>query len=219
MYLAEDSTTRALLDGEQNYNRWVEHPTSNLLHHDAECCDRARLWFLALARSMEGWSCSQFGMKSPTWLSQYFSWGPSIWPISWCQVVKEKVIDCGVFAALTREILTAQGHRVHAGQCLLSYNQTCTNHWKDLWKNKMPKSKERRPGEVFHWVGDQVVYHEVCVIECPDGNARLYDSTFGGWYEPRTRVGFGALIAARSECPRLLKWGNKYLSCGEWVDL
>ncbi len=216
---AVNSIAKQNIGPERYYDRWLEHPTSSILHHDRECCDQARLWFLAYARSMEGWSSSQFRLNAPTWLSQHFNWGPSIWPISWCELVKEKTIDCGVFAALAREIFTAQGHDVHAGQCLLSYNDTCTNHWKQLWKTKMPKREDQRPGEVFHWVGDRVVYHEVCIIEMPGEEARIYDSTFGGWYEPLERVGFGALLSVRSECPRILKWGNKLLSCGEWVDL
>ncbi len=219
MISVADNLIRELLDSEEFYNRWIEHPTSSIIHHDQECCQHARLWFLSYARSMEGWSCSQFDLKAPVWLSQLFNWGPSIWPISWCQLVKEKTLDCGVFAALAQEILKAQGHQVHSGQCLLVYNDTCTNHWKDLWRTKMPRKEGRRSGDVFHWIGDQVVYHEVCIIELPDGSAKVYDSTFGGWYEPLERIGFGALLAIRSECPRLLRWGDKFLSCGEWVDL
>jgi hypothetical protein len=102
---------------------------------------------------------------------------------------------------------------------LITYNDICTDHWQKLWVNKMPKKNDRRPGEVFNWVGQSVVYHEICVIEMPDQTARLYDSTFGGWFEHEERAGFGALLAVRSEGPRILKWGPKLLSCGEWVDL
>ncbi len=158
-------------------------------------------------------------MKPPSWLSQLFQWGPSVWPISWCQVVKEKTIDCGVFAALAREVFTAQGFDVYPAQALLSYNENCTNHWKDLWKTGMNKVEKRKTGEVFPWVGNKVVYHELCLIELSNQQAKFYDSTFGHWFEPTKRDGFGALISVRSECPRLLRWGNHNLSCGEWVDL
>lgn len=218
-YQTSSLQKQIFLNSEQCYNRWIEHPTSSIIHHDRDCCKQARLWFLSYARSMEGWSSSQFDLKAPTWLSQLFTWGPSLWPISWCQLVKEKTIDCGVFAALAREIFEAQGHSVHPAQALLSYNKTCTAHWKALWKNKMPSPSDLHHGEVFQWVGDQVVYHEICIIELPNGTAKVYDATFGSWYEPLRRKGFGALLSVRSECPRLLEWGNKVLSCGEWVDL
>jgi hypothetical protein len=210
---------RDLIAQEEHYSRWVEHPSSIIIHHERECCEEARLWFLAYSRSMEGWTSSQYKMKPPTWLSQKFQWGPSVWPISWCQVFKEKTIDCGVFAALAREVFQAQGFEAHPAQALLSYNENCTDHWKDLWVTGMKKVDKRKLGEVFPWVGNKIVYHELCLLEMPDGQAKIYDSTFGYWFEPLKRQGFGALLSVRSECPRLLNWGDKLLSHGEWVDL
>ena len=209
---------RELVGKEEHFTRWMEHPASSILHHDDSCCDEARFWFLAYARSMEIGSLAQFNIKAPTWLSQLFTWGPTDWPISWCQLVKEKVVDCGVFAALAREVFKAQGHEPHPAQALLSFNETCTNHWKDLWK-KGDKSGGKSRGETFPWIGDQVVYHELCLLELPDGTAKVYDSTWGSWYRPQQRIGFGAVLALRTECPRILRWGNKLLSCGEWIDL
>ncbi|MEZ0393041.1 MAG: hypothetical protein ACAH59_12545 [Pseudobdellovibrionaceae bacterium] len=162
---------------------------------------------------------SQYQMRPPTWLSQVFEWGPSVWPISWCQVFQEKTIDCGVFAALSREVFTAQGFEVHPAQALISYNQTCTDHWKDLWETGLRNLESHQSGDVFPWVGDQIVYHEICLLEMPEEKARIFDSTFGYWFEPQQRVGFGALLSIRSECPRILEWGDKVLSYGEWVDL
>ena len=201
-----------IVAGERHFQQWMEHPTSSIVHHEASCCEEARLWFLAYARSMEIGNVSQFEIRTPIWLQQLFSWGPSSWPISWCELIKSKVIDCGVFAALAREIFEVQGHQVHPAQALLSYNETCTHHWKALWKNSKAKG-------VFPWVGDQIVYHELCVLEMQDGSAKFYDSTFGGWYRAQPRLGFGALLALKSECPRLLRWGDRAIACGEWIEL
>lgn len=214
-----------LIEKEENYSRWIEHPSSSIIHHERECCEEARLWFLAYAKSMEGWTSSQYKLKPPTWLSQTFTWGPSLWPIAWCQIFKEKTIDCGVFAALAREVFQAQGFQAHPAQVLVSYNENCTDHWKDLWVKGMEKIDKKKheseeiEGEVFPWVGNQIVYHEVCLLELPNDQAKIYDSTFGFWFEPHKRKGFGALLSVRSECPRLLNWGDKLLCCGEWVDL
>ena len=206
-----------LIRNEENYDRWIEHPSSSILHHEKDCCEEARMWFLAYAKSMEGWASAQYKMRPPTWLSEKFTWGPSPWPITWCQVFKEKTIDCGVFAALAREIFAAQGLLAFPAQALLSYNEDCTDHWKDLWKTGITKSENKK--NFFPWVGDRVVYHEVCVLELPGQFARIFDSTFGFWLEPSTRIGFGSLLSIRSECPRLLRWHDKFLSFGEWVDL
>ena len=220
---------QAWVSKEQHFSRWVEHPSSSILHHDQDCCERARLWFLAYARSMETGNQSQFQLKAPTWLSQLFTWGPSKCPIFWCQLVRETVIDCGVFAALAREVFLAQGHEAHPAQALLSYDETCTRHWKDLWKKEpkklhanlaeAKKEVDQKASEVFPWIGTKMVYHELCVVEWLDGIAKVYDSTWGNWYEPHQRIGFGALLAIRTECPRVLRWGNRTMSCGEWMDL
>jgi hypothetical protein len=204
------TSLQRLFENEKNFYRWIEHPSSEIIHHERACCEEAKLWFMAYAKSMQIGSLSQFKLNAPSWLLGLFQWGASKWPISWCEVVHEKVIDCGVFAALAREVLQAQGHEVHPAQALLSYNKTCTDHWKDLWTNQ---------SESFPWIGDQIVYHEIVVLEQCDGTARFYDSTFGQWYQPEPRLGFGALLALKSGCPRILKWGDKQISCGEWIDL
>jgi hypothetical protein len=200
---------------EKLLERWLEHPASAILHHDGQCCDEARSWFLAYARSMEIGAMSEVRLNAPTWLSQLFTWGPSVWPISWCELVKEEVLDCGVFAALAREVFTAQGHSVHPAQVLLSYGEDCTRHWKDLWNMKEEEIEE---GKVFPWIGERMVYHEICVLETEDGKARFYDSTWSAWLQPHQRVGHGALLAVRSECPRILRWAGKTMSHGEWVS-
>jgi hypothetical protein len=219
---------RAMIAREEHFRKWMEHPSSMIVHHDKNCCDEARLWFLSYARSMEIKTLSQFELRAPVWLSQLYTWGPSEWPISWCELVKEKVLDCGVFAALAREVFRAQGHEAHPAQALLSYNPSCTGHWKEFWKgdgkkekkkDKDKKKKKNEEGETFPWIGTEVVYHEICVLEMPDGSAKVYDSTWGNWYEPHARAGFGALLAVRTECPRVLSWGNKFFSCGEWIEI
>src|SRR4051812_2443894 len=114
-----DDLIRSLIGREKHFSEWGEHPPSSIVHHDQRCCEEARLWFLAYARSMEIDTLSHFTTKAPTWLSRLFTWGPSEWPISWCQLVREDVVDCGVFAALAREVFKAQGHEVHPAQALL----------------------------------------------------------------------------------------------------
>ncbi len=210
----QSALIQELVREETLLTRWFEHPASSILHHDDLCCAEARLWFLAYARSMEIRTLSQFTIKAPTWLSKLYTWGPSEWPISWCELVKESVLDCGVFAALAREVFTAQGHLAHPAQALLSYNEHCTSHWKALWE---PQNKKN--ADFFPWIGTDLVYHELCVLEMPDGRAKFYDSTLGNWYVPEQRLGIGAVLALRTECPRLLRWGDKTFSCGEWVEI
>ena len=200
-----------LVSGEEHWRKWLEHPASELLHHDGTCCAAARSWLLAYARSMEISTLGNCETRAPAWISQRWDWGPSPWPMAWCELVKREVLDCGVFAVLAREIFRAQGISAHPAQALLHYEEACTQHWKQLWATD--------PRATFPWVGKRMVYHELCVLELPDGTARFYDSTWGQWYHPEPRAGHGAILALRSECPRLLKWGGKIFQHGDWVKL
>lgn len=208
-----------IAESDKLFDRWVEHPSSSIVHHDRPCCDEARLWFLAYAKSVEASQAIHTRIKPPHWLGQLFTWGPSAWPIAWCQIPREKTLDCGVFAALAREVFQAQGVVAHPAQALIRYNEACTDHWKDLWKSGSKKMDKRQSRELFPWIGDEVVYHEICVLELPGRDAKVYDSTFGFWIEPEKRDGFRGVLAIRTESPRLLRWGGKILSFGEWVTL
>lgn len=227
----QDGALETLLAREPNARLWFEHPSSSIVHHESRCCEEARLWLLSYARSMEIRNGAMADLHAPTWLSKVFEWGPSKWPISWCQLVREKMIDCGAFAALAREIFAAQGVEAHGAQVLLSYNSTCTGHWQHFWDEHKRKHLEKQKRmnrsqaelearrDFFPWIGNKVVYHEIVVIEQKDGTARFYDSTWGHWYQPESRNGFNSLLAVRSECSRLLRWDRHLLSCGEWVVL
>ena len=203
---------------EPHLSRWFEHPASEIIHHDDSCCEEARLWFLSYARSMEIGSLNQFRLKTPSWLCQHYTWGPSRWPIFWCELVKQDMIDCGVFAALAREIFTAQGHKVYPAQALLSYTRNCTQHWRGQWNETWVEQSDD-VGEAFPWVGNVLVYHELVVLEMDDGTAKFYDPTNAVWYDPHQRLGFASIIAVKSQCPRVLSWGGKEIVCGEWVSL
>lgn len=216
----EISRAFSLLQNEKNARKWLEHTASEITHHDGECCSQARSWLLGMAQSMENASLCDGGIRAPHWLSDRFEWGPSRWPIAWCELIEQDVIDCGVFAALVREIFHEQGVRAHPGQVVIQYSETCTHHWQQLWRNGaalLPDAGSTQPGEFFPWVGKNLVYHEICVVEAQDGIARLYDSTWGNWYQPHLRDGFGAVVAVRTQCAGDLLWGDRVLRSGEWM--
>ena len=87
---------------------WQAATPSTLIDHGA-CCARARDWLVATSRSMDFASTDGFMLSAPRWLTHRFGWGPTRWPISWCEAVRQKTIDCGIFAAFAREIFSAKG--------------------------------------------------------------------------------------------------------------
>jgi hypothetical protein len=209
------------LSDEKKANLWLDHCGSEITYHDGDCCRQARSWFLGWARSMDSASLVEAGVRAPTWLSQRFEWGPSRWPIAWCELIEQKVIDCGVFAALAREVFQDQGLSVFPAQVVLQYGEKCTQHWSAFWKLDPLETKAHHrtedSHELFPWIGVRHVYHEICVVESSPGVARFYDSTWGNWYLPHPSSGFGAVLAIRSFAPQALSWGKYEVESGEWL--
>src|SRR5215203_96792 len=71
---------------------WEHMPPSTFRHHGRRCCKAARDWIVSMDHSqLSGHSVN----TGPRWIRQRFAWGPTAWPICWCEAVKEKILDCG----------------------------------------------------------------------------------------------------------------------------
>jgi hypothetical protein len=188
---------------------WTQAASSTLAHH-GPCCDRARAWLLGMGRSLDFAASDGLAYAGPRWLTRRFAWGPTRWPIAWCEAVRAEAIDCGVFAVLAREIFRAKGIDAYPGQVLRRYAEESTAHWRQKWA-AMP--------DAFNWIGSDVVYHEVCVLRVGAHEARVYDPTEGVWLEPGIRAGHGAHRAIRAELPQALSWGPHLLVNGQWTEM
>jgi hypothetical protein len=188
---------------------WRQASGSTLVHH-GECCERARAWLLAMGRSHDFTCTDGLAFAAPKWLTTKWTWGPTRWPVAWCEAVKADTIDCGVFGVFALEIFRAKGIEAYPGQVLRTYAEESTTHWRKKWR--------AMPG-AFEWIGDRVVYHEVCVVRVDRDQARVYDPTDGIWLEPGVRGGHGAHVAIRAEVPQALKWGAYTLVHGRWAEM
>lgn len=188
---------------------WRQASGSTLQHH-GPCCDRARAWLVAMARSHDFACTDGLAFAAPRWLTVKWAWGPNRWPLAWCEAVKSDAIDCGVFGVFALEIFRAKGIEAYPGQVLRTYAEESTTHWRRKW--------DALPGS-FDWIGDRVVYHEVCIVRVGADQARVYDPTDGIWLEPGVRGGHGAHIAIRAEVPLALKWGAYTLVHGRWAEM
>jgi hypothetical protein len=188
---------------------WLRASASQLVRHGA-CCDRARSWLVAMARSHDYAATDGLSFAAPRWLAQRYAWGPTRWPIAWCQAVGAAAIDCGVFAAFALEIFRAKGIDAHPGQVLRSYAEASTTHWRHKWA--------ALPG-AFNWIGARVVFHEVAIVKVGRSDARIYDPTDGVWLDPKVTTGHGGHVAVRSEAPAAVTWGGHTLAHGQWTQL
>jgi hypothetical protein len=187
---------------------WRQASGSALAHH-GPCCDRARAWVIAVGRSYDFASTDGLTFAAPRWLTRRWAWGPTRWPITWCEAIKAEAIDCGVFAVFAVEIFRAKGVEAYLGQLVRSCAEERIAHWRRKWA--------AMPG-AFNWIGTRVVYHEVCVVRVGPGEAWVYDPTEGIWLEPRGPSGHNAHLAIRAEIPVALRWGAHALVNGQWTE-
>jgi hypothetical protein len=184
---------------------WAGAVPSTMAHHGAECCADARAWFLAMDRSL--WR----GEGGPGWIAQRFPWGPSRWPLHWCDAMRAEELDCGAHQALTIEAFRARGMNVVPVQLIQRQDRHNVAHWHGRWE---------AGGASPTWAGDGVAYHEACAT-LVDGRAEVWDSTVGAWLSPEHVRGVRGVAAVRigGAVPtgETVSWRGLPVPLGEWV--
>src|SRR4028118_749510 len=112
-------------------DRWGSFRLTPTPHHGAACCETARQWLVAMDfAQLNGADLS----SGPRWLRAKYKWGPSAWPMHWCEVVKRDVVDCGVHAAFALEVFTARGLAAFPAQLVQTYSADSTEQWRGSWQ-------------------------------------------------------------------------------------
>jgi hypothetical protein len=193
-------------------DRWESFPFSRLSHHGAACCDTARHWVVAMDfAQLNGADLS----SGPRWLRTKYKWGPSAWPMHWCEVVKRDVVDCGAHAALALEVFTARGLAAFPAQLVQTYSAESTEQWRGSWQAEDVSC---------HWLDGEHIYHEVTGVLVGDA-LKLWDGSAGSWVNPRQNGGYGAVAAVRifadGEHARreALPWGERLIRPNLWNQL
>ncbi len=194
-------------------SRWQHFPYSCLSHHGDACCDVAREWVIANDfAQLNGGDV----LSGPRWLRQKYEWGPSPWPMHWCDVVERKVIDCGAHSALAHEVLTARGVTVFRAQFIQSYSSDALCQWRTKWTDDEVSD---------HWIGEDVIYHEGNAMLVGEDEVKLWDSSAGWWLNPRQNGGYGSLAAVRIFAEGQwgggdgFRWGDRRIRPNEWTQI
>jgi hypothetical protein len=165
--------------------RWEGFPFSCLSHHGDACCEIAREWIIANDYAqLNGGDL----LTGPRWLRARYEWGPSAWPMHWCDVVERKVIDCGAHAALAHEAFAARGVTAFRAQFVQKYSADATSQWRKKWGDEDVSD---------HWLGDDLIYHEGNALLVGDEEVKLWDASAGWWLNPRQAGGYGSVVAVR----------------------
>jgi hypothetical protein len=184
---------------------WADWAPSQLAHHGEACCTTARAWFRAMNRSM--WR----GQDGPTWIAHRFPWGPTRWPLHWCEALEAEELDCGAHAALTTESFRAFGVRVEPVQLVQRQERHHLPHFHGWWAQGSASP---------NWAGDGAAYHEACAT-LTDGRAEVWDATVNAWLTPDHVEGLRSIAAVRIGGPQptgeLVRWRGWEIPLGEWV--
>lgn len=186
---------------------WAEFVPSVLSDHGTECCAMARAWYTAMDRSM--WR----GEGGPAWISRKFPWGPSKWPLFWCEAMEAEELDCGAHQALSMEAFRARGIRVVPVQLVQRQEVHHLPHWHGRWGDASASPA---------WAREGVAYHEACAT-LQDGRAEVWDPTVGAWLSPRHTEGVRSIAAVRiggaAASDEIVDWRGVPLRMGVWASL
>ena len=191
--------------------KWEHFPASYMSHHGSACCDIAREWIIGMDFSqLHGGNA----LTGPRWLRNKFKWGPSKWPMHWCEAMKEKTLDCGALGALSHQLFLARGVRSFAAQLILEFNDASTRHWRETW------SKENI---CAHWISDGLIYHEGCAVAVGENEIKVWDSTATWWVNPKQFGGYAGLVALRvfdpSGATDSFTWGKHVIPANKWTKI
>lgn len=203
---------------------WQHFPASYISHHGKACCDIAREWITGMDFSQLN---AGHPLTGPRWLRKLFKWGPSKWPMHWCEAVQEKTLDCGALGALSHQLYIERGVRSFAAQFILEFNDVSTRHWSESWG---------AAGCDPHWINDGLIYHEGCAVEASrsrwdlqkhvspqnaHNEIKLWDATATWWINPKQFGGYAGLLAVRifdatAEPSTVFAWGEHRIRPNTW---
>jgi hypothetical protein len=192
------------------FEPWADWPVTMISHHGRACCETAREWMSALDFSALNAASVYSG---PRWLRKRYEWGPSVYPIHWCEIDSKSQVDCGVHAALAHEVFSRRGVRSYRAQIVQEFSHEATTQWRSKWS----------AGEaITAWIDGRNIYHEAVAVEMPNGSLKLWDPSAASWIDPRQNgTGYGSLLAikitARPDAPDFT-WGSMKLRPNEWVE-
>ncbi len=217
MYLAEaeariDVRPEFAEPAAQASDRWTDFPHSVLSHHGEACCEIARQWVVAMDFAQLNGAEPTSG---PRWLRAKYEWGPSPWPMHWCEAVKRKTIDCGAHAALALESFRGRGLTAFPAQLVQRYSEEATEQWRGKWAGEEVSC---------HWLDGEHIYHEATALLVGEDEVKIWDSSAGSWVGPRQDGGYGSLTAVRIFADGQygggdgFRWGERRIKPGEWVQ-
>jgi urea transporter len=209
---------REKLDGEvaAGVERWLAQPPSRLLDHGRDCCELARRWFHSLDYSFDSMLASADRFRGPGWVRDRYPWGPSRWPLYWCEAVEARRLDCGALTALACEVFASRGVTCWPVQLIQRFSVRDIRQWREQWGSG--------PG-LFGWTAGEFIYHEAAAVVAADGSIGIWDPTHNWWIPSAQSDGYGSTLFVRVSVTDhdvardVVIWGSHRLRPSEWEEL
>ena len=203
---------RDFVDAGGALEKWRDWPHSAISHHGGDCCRVAREWVVAMDYAQLGGGSLLAG---PRWIRHKYKWGPSRWPIHWCEAVRRKTLDCGALAALAHELFLARGVRSFPAQFVEQFTEDATRDWCSRWAD------EQTPSE---WIREDLIYHEGCAVVTSGREIKVWDSTASWWVNTKQFGGYHGLLAIRifdtqAEPGTVYRWGTHTIAPNVWQKI
>lgn len=185
--------------------------------HGGECCRAARTWFRCLSVA-----AASRNPGPPTWIRERWEWGPSEWPLHWCQIPGLKTLDCGALACLARTALGHTGAIVLPVQLLEGFDTSAVEQWRAVW--------ESCPAAAPSWTWESIAYHEAAAI-LDNGRLSIWDPTDSHFVEATPKQGYASVLAVRitsepsaresagrgtADAPQ---WNGRSVAFNRWVHI
>ncbi len=191
--------------------RWKEIQPSAILDHGKDCCRVAQEWLSAMDRSLLV-NASLF--CAPRWIRERYEWGPSRWPLYWCEIIELNTLDCGAMAALTRAVLMQRGLVVFPTQLIQRFSEQDARHWQERWI---------KAGQSADWIIGTHIYHEACAVIFHKNRIEIWDPANSFWIYPDQSPGYGATLAIRVIATvsnlSILVWGGHQIALNSWMRI
>jgi hypothetical protein len=191
------------------FDKWRDFPVSRISHHGRRCCELAREWIFAMDYSQLNGAGILTG---PRWLRQRFTWGPTSWQIHWCEAVRKKHLDCGVFASIATEIFRLRGARSFPVQLVQRFSPEATSQWQQRWDDEEVST---------HWIGENLIYHEGSAVVVENSEIKIWDPSASWWIGPNQFNGYGSSVALRVNAgpDAVYTWGPHRVHSNEWMEI
>ena len=154
--------------------------------------------------------------QPPAWISHRWRWGPSRWPLTWCEAVRAERLDCGALTELAVEASLVSGFPVVKIQLVQEWDRERLLEWQARWA---------AVGVDSSWIQAPFAYHELVGV-LRGASVMLWDPVDGLCREGG-QPGYGRVVAIRlvpcgglplSSHPGTLTWDRVALRPGRWCE-